>query len=263
MAGGTAQEDPFRLDDRLIVVSGASRGIGEVLARAFARRGAHLLLAARSEPALQLLRRDIVAQGGRAEFQVADVTDLAQIEALAARAAAIADAAGLKLVAVNNAGVAHTQPALEVSEAAYDQVMAVNLKGSFFACQKFGAQMIPRGYGKIINLSSTWSVGTDAGKSVYCAAKAGISHLSAALAVEWAPHGVRVCALAPTTTLTAPTQRGLEANPERAARLLARIPMGRFEQAEDLVGAAIFLASAASDFYTGQTLFVDGGWSAR
>lgn len=118
-----------------------------------------------------------------------------------------------------------------------------------------------RNYGKIINLSSTWSVSADAGKSAYCAAKAGISHLTAALACEWAPSGVRVNALAPTTTLTDFTTDSMQRNPERAERLRGRIKLGRFAEPQDLLGGAIFLASAASDFVTGQTLFVDGGFT--
>jgi 2-deoxy-D-gluconate 3-dehydrogenase len=108
-------------------------------------------------------------------------------------------------------------------------------------------------------MSSTWAVMTDAGKSVYCAAKAAVSHLTAALSTEWAPLGIRVNALAPATTMTGFVQGTMTANPTRAERLLSRIKLGRFEQPSDLLGAAIFLASGASDFVTGQTLFVDGG----
>jgi 2-deoxy-D-gluconate 3-dehydrogenase len=122
--------------------------------------------------------------------------------------------------------------------------------------------MIERGYGKIINLSSTWSVSTDMGKSVYGAAKAGVSYLTAALSTEWAPLGVRVNAIAPTSTLTENTARSFSENEARAQKLLSRIRLGRFAEPSDLVGAAVFLASPASDFITGQTLFVDGGWQA-
>jgi 2-deoxy-D-gluconate 3-dehydrogenase len=122
--------------------------------------------------------------------------------------------------------------------------------------------MLARGYGKIINVSSTWAVTTDDGKSVYGAAKAAISHLTAALSTEWAPHGVRVNALAPTTTVTEFTQETMAANPARFERLRSRIKLGRYAQPSDLLGAAIFLASSASDFVTGQNLFVDGGFTS-
>ena len=125
-----------------------------------------------------------------------------------------------------------------------------------------GRLMIERGYGKIINLSSTWSVSTDMGKSVYGAAKAGVSYLTAALSTEWAPLGVRVNAIAPTSTLTENTSRAFRENEARAQRLLSRIKLGRFAQPSDMVGAGIFLASPASDFVSGHTLFVDGGWHA-
>ena len=115
--------------------------------------------------------------------------------------------------------------------------------------------MIERGYGKIINLSSTWSASTDVGKSVYGIAKAGVSYMTAALSTEWAPFGVRVNAIAPTSTLTENTSRTFRENEARAQRLLSRIKLGRFAQPSDLVGAAIFLASPASDFVTGHTLF--------
>jgi 2-deoxy-D-gluconate 3-dehydrogenase len=122
--------------------------------------------------------------------------------------------------------------------------------------------MIERGYGKIINISSTWSVSTDAGKSVYGIAKAGVSYLTAALSTEWAPLGVRVNAIAPTSTLTESTARTFRENEARAQKLLSRIKLGRFAEPADLIGAAIFLASPASDFVSGHTLFVDGGWHA-
>ncbi len=122
--------------------------------------------------------------------------------------------------------------------------------------------MIARKYGKIINLSSTWSMSTDQGKSVYGIAKAGVSYMTAALSTEWAPLGVRVNAIAPTTTLTENTSKVMRENEARAKRLHDRIVIGRFAEPSDLVGAGLFLASPASDFVTGHTLFVDGGWHA-
>jgi NAD(P)-dependent dehydrogenase (short-subunit alcohol dehydrogenase family) len=121
--------------------------------------------------------------------------------------------------------------------------------------------MLPRGYGKIINMSSTWSASTNPNKSVYCAAKTAISHMTAALATEWASHGVRVTAIAPTAVLTTVTQQTVGENKEFAQQLLSRIPLGRYEVTDDLIGTALFLASGASDFITGQTIFVDGGWN--
>jgi len=246
----------FRLDDRLIVVTGASEGIGRAFAECFAKAGAQLVLASRRKDKLDEVRRAI---GGNAEVVPTDVTKLDDIARLAASVAALAK--GRKLVLVNNAGFGHTKAAAEVSEEEWDRLHDTHVKGTFFCCQKIGALMLARGYGKIVNLSSSWSVSTDAGKAAYGAAKAAVRHLTAALSTEWAPRGVRVNAIAPTATLTDFVKKTFAASPERAERLKSRIKLGRFAQPDDLLGAALFLSSAASDFVTGQTIFVDGGFS--
>jgi NAD(P)-dependent dehydrogenase (short-subunit alcohol dehydrogenase family) len=252
---------PFRLDDRLIVVTGASGGIGRAFAECFARAGAFVVLASRRKDKLDSVRRGIVASGGRAEVMPTDVTRLDDIRNLADAVGALAQENDRRLVLVNNAGFGFTKPALETTERDWDVLFDTHVKGTYFCSQKIGAVMIRRGYGKIVNLSSAWAVSTDAGKSAYCAAKAAVSHLTAALSSEWAPLGVRVNALAPTATMTDFTAKVMASNPERAQRLLGRIKLGRFAQPEDLLGAALFLASGASDFVTGQTLFVDGGFT--
>jgi len=249
----------FRLDDRLIVVTGASEGIGRAFAECFAKAGARLVLASRQKEKLEEVRRGISAEGGNAEVVPTDVTRLADIANLAQAVGKLAQ--DRKLVLVNNAGFGHTRAALEVSEEEWDRLHDTHVKGTFFCCQKIGALMLDRGYGKIVNLSSSWSAATDSGKSAYGAAKAAVSHLTAALSTEWAPGGVRVNAIAPTATLTEFVQRSFAAAPERAERLKSRIKLGRFAQTSDLLGAAVFLASAASDFVTGQTIFVDGGFT--
>lgn len=259
---GTATDDPFtffRLDDRLIVLTGSSEGIGRAFAECFARAGAHVVLASRRREKLEEVQRCIVGRGGRAEVVATDVGRLADIRALAAAVRQLAQGNDRRVVLVNCAGFGFTKPALEVTEQDWHAQLDIHAKGAFFCAQQIAPLMIERGYGKIVNMSSTWAVMTDAGKSVYCAAKAAVSHLTAALATEWAPLGIRVNALAPATTMTGFVQGTMAANPARAERLLSRIKLGRFEQPSDLLGAAIFLASGASDFMTGQTLFVDGG----
>ena len=251
----------FRLDDRLIVVTGASEGIGRAFAECFAKAGAFVVLASRRKDKLESVQKAIVASGGRAEVVPTDVTRLDDIRVLADAVRVLAKEGDRRLVLVNNAGFGFTKPALEVSEQDWDLLFDTHVKGSFFCCQKIGALMIERGYGKIVNLSSAWSAATDTGKSAYGAAKAAISHLTAQLSTEWAPLGVRVNAMAPTATMTDFVARSFAASPERANRLLSRIKLGRFAQTSDLVGTAIFLASGASDFVTGQTLFVDGGFT--
>ena len=258
----SAPGDPlasFRLDDRLIVVTGASEGIGRAFAECFARCGAHVVLASRRKDKLEEVRREIAASGGKAEVVATDVTRLSDIAGLAGEVAKLAR--DRRLVLVNNAGFGFTKPALETSEQDWDRLHDTHVKGTFFCCRSIAPLMLERGYGKIVNLSSSWSAATDSGKAAYGAAKAAVSHLTAALSTEWAPGGVRVNAIAPTATLTDFVKKTFAASPERAERLKSRIKLGRFAETSDLLGAAVFLASGASDFVTGQTLFVDGGFT--
>jgi len=250
----------FRLDDRLVVVTGSSSGLGRTFAEAFARLGARVVLAARRRDNLAKVARAIVDAGDRAEVVPTDILRLDGIQALADAVAGFA-AEDDRIVLVNNAGLGFTKPALEVTEADWDGLIDLHVKGTFFCSQRIGALMLARGYGKIINLSSAWAASTDVDKSVYCTAKAAIRHMTAALSTEWAPRGVRVNALAPTTTMTDFVKGSLAARQDRAERLARRIKLGRFAEPSDIVGAAVFLASSASDFITGQTLFVDGGFT--
>ncbi|HEV2521746.1 MAG TPA: SDR family oxidoreductase [Candidatus Acidoferrales bacterium] len=252
----------FRLDARLAVITGASEGIGRAFALAYARSGAEIVLISRRREKLVEVQRAVEAAGGRASIICADVSKIEDIGSIEREVSDLIKGRDLALVLVNCAGFGFTKPALDITEQNWDQIMDVHAKGTFFCSQFLGRLMIERGYGKIINLSSTWSVSTDMGKSVYGAAKAGISYLTAALSTEWAPLGVRVNAIAPTSTLTENTSRAFRENEVRAKRLLSRIKLGRFAETSDLVGAAVFLASPASDFITGHTLFVDGGWHA-
>ena len=253
--------DLFRLDDRLIIITGASEGIGREFAEVFARAGAKIVLVSRRPDKLETVRAAIASRGGEAEIVSADVTDLAQIAALAAAVRTLRQRDRRKLVLVNNAGFGFTKPIAEVSEQDFDTLFDTHVKGAFFCSQQIGALMIERGYGKIINMSSTWSLATDAGKSVYCAAKGAVSQLTAALSTEWAPLGVRVNGLAPAATKTDSAKERMTKEPARFEHMLRRVKLGRFAELSDLVGAAIYLASGASDYVTGQTLFVDGGFT--
>jgi NAD(P)-dependent dehydrogenase (short-subunit alcohol dehydrogenase family) len=263
--GGELNEEQlpsFRLDGRLAVITGASEGLGRTFALAYARSGAEVVLVSRTQEKLLDAQRAVEAAGGRAHIVRADVGKIADIQSMEQEISRLVKGRELSLVLVNCAGFGFTKSALDTTEEDWDRVLDTQAKGTFFCCQFMGRLMIERGYGKIINLSSTWSVSTDMGKSVYGAAKAGISYMTSALSTEWAPLGVRVNAIAPTSTLTENTARAFRENEARAERLLSRIKLGRFAQPSDMVGAAIFLASPASDFISGHTLFVDGGWHA-
>jgi len=252
----------FRLDGRLAVITGASEGIGRAFAFAYARAGAEVVLVSRRREKLVEVQRLVEAAEGKAHVVCADLSQLDDIRSLSASVSDLLGNRDLRLVLINNAGFAFTKPAMDVTEEDWHRVLDLHAKGMFFCSQLIGKIMIGRKYGKIINLSSTWSASTDIGKAIYGAAKASVSYLTAALSTEWAPLGVRVNAIAPCATLSDNTRMHMQQDPARTERLLGRIKLGRFPEPADLVGAAIVLANPASDFITGQTLFVDGGWHA-
>jgi 2-deoxy-D-gluconate 3-dehydrogenase len=252
----------FRLDGRLAVVTGSSDGIGREIAQTYAAAGAEVVLVSRRREQLLAVQHSIESMGGKAHAIPADVSKLDEIGALESEVSKLIAGRNFERILVNCAGFGFTKKALETTEADWDKLLDVHAKGTFFCSQRFARKMIERGYGKIVNLSSTWSSSTDEGKSVYGIAKAAVSYMTAALSTEWAPLGVRVNAIAPTTTATENTLRNLQTQEGRTEKLLSRVKLGRFAQPSDIVGAAIFLASPASDFITGHTLFVDGGWHA-
>ena len=248
----------FRLSGKIALVTGASEGIGRDLAVGLASAGADVILSSRNEKKLIEVASEIKGMGRKAEVFVADVTRREDIEGL--NQFVLAGLGKLDIL-VNNAGFVATKMAWDISEEEWDRMVNTGLKGLFFCSQALGAVMRDQGYGKIINLSSTFSRSTIMGRSVYAAIKAGVSHLTEALAVEWAPHGIRVNALAPTATNTPSREQALKG--DILKYMLSRIPLGRLAEPGDLIPAAIYLASPASDFITGQTLFVDGGWVAQ
>jgi NAD(P)-dependent dehydrogenase (short-subunit alcohol dehydrogenase family) len=252
----------FRLDDRIAVVTGASEGIGRVIALAFSAAGAELVLFSRRKEKLDELAAEIGEGRGSAWIVPGDVTRVDDLQSLARLVEERVTRDGRSIVLMNNAGFGYTKAALETPEEDWDRLFDVHVKGTFLVSRAMAPLMLARGYGKIINMSSTWSESTDLGKAGYSSAKAAVSQLTASLSTEWAPSGIRVNALAPTTTMTNFTAKAMADNPQRAQRLLSRIKLGRYAEPSDLVGPALFLASPASDFVTGQTLFVDGGWNA-
>jgi len=247
----------FSLNDRVAVVTGASDGIGKALALGLAEAGANVIVCSRRGEKLKEVKAEIEKTGRRSEIFVMDIQKIQDIEGLKDL---ILKRFGKVDILVNNAGYVSTSPAWDVSEEEWNKMIDTGFKGLFFCCQIIGSIMREHGYGKIINLSSTFSRSVVPNRSVYAAIKAGISHLTEALAMEWAPLGIRVNALAPTAVLT-PSRADILKG-EFLQKILSRIPLGRLAMPDDLVDAAIFLSSPASDFVTGHTLFVDGGWIA-
>lgn len=248
----------FSLKGRLALITGASDGIGKQIAIAFAGMGANAALISREPSRLEDTIAAIRNFGAETRGYAGDVTSIQSIQSVVDR---VVSELGPVVILVNSAGSPLTKMAFDVTEEDWDRVIDTGLKGTYFTSVEVARYMAKQGYGKIINLSSTYSQSVAAGKSVYAISKAGISHLTRALAAEWASLGIRVNALAPTLTNT-PTRQSIFQDPNRMESILSKIPMGRFATGEDITGAAIFLASEASDFITGQTIFVDGGWNA-
>lgn len=251
------QLEKFSLKDKVAVVTGASEGIGEAMAVGLAKAGADIVVCSRREEKLKKVKADVEKSGRRAELFVMDVCRLSDIDGLQKF---VQDRFGRADILVNNAGFTVTKPAWDTTEGEWDLMVDTGFKGLFFCCQKIGALMRAQRYGKIINLSSTFSRSIIPGRSVYAGIKAGVSHLTEALAFEWAASGIRVNAIAPTAVLTPSRAQLLQG--EVLQKILSRIPLGRLATPEDLVDATVYLASEASDFVTGQTLFIDGGWIA-
>lgn len=247
----------FSLANKIAAVTGASEGIGEAIALGLAEAGADLIVCSRREERLKEVKAAIEKMDRKAEIFVLDVCKVRDIQKLRDF---ILNRFGKVDILINNAAFTVTKPAWDVTEDEWSQMIDTGFKGLFFCCQIIGTVMRRHKYGKIINLSSTFSRSIIQGRSVYGAIKAGVSHLTEALALEWASDGIRVNALAPTAVLTPSRKDTLKG--EVLDRILNRIPLGRLGTPEDLVGAAIYLSSAASDFVTGHTLFVDGGWVA-
>lgn len=263
--GNMAQNDKprgyeFDLDGKVAMVTGAAGGIGLAVAQTLARYGADVALCDIQAEAVERAAGDIASTWGvRALSSRLDVTDTASINACVSE---VSEAYGRIDILVNSAGINIPQIAEEVTEEAWDKVLDINLKGSFFCCQAVGRVMIAQQGGKIINISSqAGSVGLIR-RSAYCSSKGAMDQMTRVLAVEWAKHNINVNSLAPTFLLTPLTQAMFE-EPEFKAYVDENILFSRMATTDDLVGAAVFLASRASDMVTGTVLYVDGGWTAH
>ena len=251
--------DLFRLDGRVALVTGAARGLGQAMALGLAEAGADIVGLDRCESDET---GAAVAKLGRRFMQVCCDLREASVADLNAIVAQIVTEMGRLDILVNNAGIIRRAPALEYSEADWDDVLQINLKSVFFMSQAAGRVMVPQGGGKIINVASMLSYQGGILVPSYTAAKSAVAGITRGLANEWAKHGINVNAIAPgymATDNTAP----IRADAARAETILARIPAGRWGEPEDLQGCVVFLASRASDYMHGTIVCVDGGWMAR
>jgi 2-deoxy-D-gluconate 3-dehydrogenase len=252
----------FRLDDRVALVTGAGSGMGKAFAIAFAQYGADVALT--ELPGKEALAEETAAEvraaGRRAMTIPLDVTRLPMIQDMVDR---VVGEWGRIDILMNNAGMNIRKMAVDVTEDDWDKVLDTDLKGVFFCAQAVGKHMIARGQGgKIINMASQIGLVAYHSRVAYCAAKAGVINITRVLAFEWARYHINVNALAPTFVNTPFVARLLQEDAELRQDVISRIPLGRVAEPEDIVGAAIYLASPASDMVTGHTLLVDGGWTA-
>jgi 2-dehydro-3-deoxy-D-gluconate 5-dehydrogenase len=253
----------FGLKDKIAIVTGASQGIGRAIALALAQAGAHVVLAKHPEgrhDEIKAVEAEIRALGRDALIVLTDVADVAQVRALMDRTV---ERFGRIDILVNNAGWTGNSLALDTTEDEYDRTMASSLKSVFFACQAAARVMIPMGGGKIINMGSNFGVIAFKSRSVYAAAKAGVHHLSRALSLEWARQGVLVNVVAPCITETETRKVILEKPGYKEWATTQMLPVGRWNQPDDLVGAVLFLSSHLSDMVVGHVLMVDGGWTIQ
>ena len=247
----------FDLHEKVAMITGSTRGLGEVAAMALAKAGADVAVCGRNYEDFQRVSRNIQKLSRNAAGFYLDVTSKKSVQQGVEK---IVAHFGKIDILVNNAGINHRVPVLEFTEEAWDLVIDTNLKGYFLVAQAAVPQMIERGYGKVINMSSILGLTPLPQQLAYASSKGGVNQLTRVMALEWAKKGIRVNAVAPTyfeTELVAPIRN----DPERFRFINERTPMGRWGQPYELEGLIIFLAASASDFITGQIIYIDGGWT--
>lgn len=247
----------FNLEGNVAIVTGASTGLGQGMSLALAEAGANMVLVDYVDSAITL---DKIKSMGREVIQV--IVDLIKMESIKVVVDKTIERFGKIDILINNAGIIRRTPAIDFSEKDWDDVMSINSKTVFFLSQAVAKYMIPRKRGKIISVASLLSFQGGITVPSYSASKGAVAQITKALANEWAQHGINVNAIAPGYMVTNNTQK-LREDPVRFKAISDRIPAGRWGEPSDLGGAAVFLASSASDYVNGHVLVVDGGWMAR
>ncbi len=248
----------FDLSGKVAMVTGATRGLGEVAAKALAGAGADVAVCGRSEDDLTRVSQDIIATGQRAAGFSLDVLSG---KAVRQGVEQILEHFGHVDILVNNAGINHRAQTVDYPEEQWDRVVDTNLKGYYLVTQAVAPQMLEREYGKVINISSVMGRVALPYLLAYCASKGGVDQMTRVMALEWAKLGVRVNGIGPAYFETELVAQ-LRDDPERFEFIKERTPMGRWGRPEELEGLVVFLAAPASDYVTGQTILIDGGWTS-
>ena len=246
----------FSLADRVALVTGGGGGLGGGMAVALAAAGADIALCDVAPAGMEAVARRIEELGRRCQTITGDLRERADIVRMVQ---AVEAAYGRLDIAVNSAGINIRKPALEYGEEEWDKIIDINLKALFFCCQEEAQAMLRTGKGKIINISSLLVENGFKNRSIYAASKGGVASMSRVLAAEWGPRNIYVNCIGPGQMLTPFTQKLFLETPDGEA-IRSKIPLGRFGTGADLAGAVVFLASDASDYILGQTIYVDGGW---
>jgi NAD(P)-dependent dehydrogenase (short-subunit alcohol dehydrogenase family) len=247
----------MRLQDRVAIVTGGANGIGEAYSRGLAEEGASVVVADVDDKRGKKITGDIEKSGGKSIFVHTDVSRKQDAENMIEAAV---DGFGSVDVLVNNAGILFTAPIEETTEEMWDKLLAVNVKGLFFCSQAAVAEMKKRKSGKIVNISSIAAIGAQAGICAYSSTKGAVLTITKVFALELAPYNIQVNAVLPGTTNTGMAKAAM-ANPDWTRQITEGIPMKRLGETRDLLGAVLYFASSDSDYCTGQTLIVDGGYS--
>jgi gluconate 5-dehydrogenase len=253
-------KDLFKLDGKIAIVNGGAGGIGAAPAMGLGMQGATVVVASRNQAAIEAAAEKITAEsGGEAIGIPVDVTSETSMQALADK---VRERYGRIDILINAMGINIKQDAFEYNMKDWDKLFNINVKGTMIACKVVGRIMRDQGGGAIVNLSSVRGIrGYTGGNTGYCATKGSVELITKALALEWAPHHIRVNALGPALVIT-PGTKHIAENPELAKKYASLVPLGRIGMPEDMVGAVTFLASDAAGFVTGQTIYVDGGLTA-